>query len=110
MCSKMQGFLRENPTHSETLLWYYLKQKPCGYKFRRQHPISIYVADFYCHALKLIIELDGSIHLLTDVKKHDMERQKNLEADGIHFIRFTNEQVEKNMELVIMKIEEYLKK
>ena len=91
--------LRNNPTHAETLLWGYLKQKPLGYKFRRQHPISIYIADFYCHALKLIIEIDGMIHANIDVCGNDVERQKKLEADGIKFLRFTNEQVEKKLEL-----------
>jgi len=47
--------LRNNPTHAETLLWGYLKQNPLSHKFRRQHPISIYVADFYCHSLKLTV-------------------------------------------------------
>jgi len=100
--------LRNNPTHAELIMWSYLKQKPFGYKFRRQHPISIYVADFYCHALKLIIEIDGNIHSDIDVRKHDIERQKNLEDEGIHFIRFTNEQVEKELEFTISKIEGYL--
>ena len=85
-----------------------LETKPLGYKFRRQHPISIYIADFYCHSLKLIIEVDASIHAKADVQKHDKERQKNLEQEGIFFIRFKNETVEKNLENVIKKIEDYL--
>src|ERR1700749_4395865 len=93
--------LRENQTEAEKALWNYLKQKPLGYKFRRQHPISIYIADFYCHALKLIIEIDGMIHANIDVCGNDVERQKKLEADGIKFLRFTNEQVEKKLELVM---------
>ncbi len=100
--------LRENPTHAELIMWSYLKQKPLGYKFRRQHPISIYIADFYCHALKLIIELDGGIHSDTDIQKHDIERQKNLESGGITFVRFKNEEVEKEFEVVINRIETYL--
>lgn len=100
--------LRENPTNAELVLWSYLKQKPLGYKFRRQHPISIYIADFYCHSLKLIIEVDGGIHSVPDVQKLDIERQKNLESDGINFLRFTNHEVEKNLETVIKKIEEYI--
>lgn len=100
--------LRRNPTHSELLMWSYLRQKPFGYKFRRQHPIGIYIADFYCHALRLIIEIDGSIHDVIDVQEHDKERQNNLEKDGLTFIRFTNQEVEKKFEKVISEIEEYL--
>ena len=100
--------LRANPTHEETILWSYLIQKPLGHKFRRQHPISIYVADFYCHALKLIVEVDGGIHKNSEVHRHDIERQKNLETEGISFLRFTNNDVLRNLELVIQKIEEYI--
>ncbi len=102
--------LRSQPTHAESTLWSsYLKNKPLGYKFRRQHPISIYIADFYCHSLKLIIEIDGDVHTDIDVQKHDLERQKNLELEGMSFIRCTNEDVEKNLENVIKRIEEYIK-
>jgi len=100
--------LRNNPTHAETILWSYLRHKPFGYKFRRQHPVSIYVADFYCHTLKLIIEVDGNIHTDLDVKKHDLERQQNLENQEISFIRFTNQQVEKELESVIRKIDQHI--
>ena len=100
--------LRKNLTNAESILWSYLGQKPWGYKFRRQHPISIYIADFYCHALKLIIEIDGDVHTDIDVQRHDLERQKNLELMGISFIRFTNQDVEKDLENVVKRIEEYI--
>ncbi len=99
---------RNNPTHAETILWAYLRQKPFGHKFRRQHPISIYIADFYCHSLKLIIEVDGKIHDYTQVLEHDLERQKNLENEGIKFLRFKNAEVEKQLELVILAIENFI--
>ena len=85
--------LRSNPTHAEIILCSYLKQRPLGYKFRRQHPISIYIADFYCHSIKLIIEVDGNVHEEIDTAMKDAERQKSIEAEGLSFIRFTNEQV-----------------
>lgn len=100
--------LRGNPTHAEMLLWSYLRQKPLGFKFRRQHPISIYIADFYCHALKLIIEVDGKVHNDFDVRKKDIERQKYLESEGISFLRFKNEEVEKHWGSVIERIEKRL--
>ena len=101
--------LRDNLTLAETILWAYLRKKSLGSKFRRQHPISIYIADFYCHALKLIIEVDGGIHADAEVRKRDLERQNYLESEGISFLRFTNDDVEKRMELVIEKIEEFIK-
>ena len=96
--------LRNNMTHSELVLWEYLRQHPQGMKFRRQHPIGIYIVDFYCHKLKLVIEVDGSIHNLEAVKKEDEERQKQLETDGLKVVRFTNEEILKNEEIVIQKI------
>lgn len=100
--------LRKNMTHAETLLWGYLVQRPLGYKFRRQHPISIFIADFYCHALKLVIEVDGSIHDSNEAKEQDASRQHTLEAEGIRFLRFTNAAVEKHLETVIKEIENYI--
>ena len=100
--------LRNNPTHAEEILWYYLKQRPLGYKFRRQHPISIYIVDFYCHALKLVIEADGGIHTDEQVRQHDIERQQNLEVHGLKFLRFTNSEIENNIEYVISVIKKYI--
>jgi imidazole glycerol-phosphate synthase subunit HisF len=68
--------LRNNATHAEALLWGYLKTKPYDLKFRRQHPYSIFILDFYCHSLKLVIEIDGSIHNQPDVKINDKQRQE----------------------------------
>ena len=63
--------LRNRLTLSESLLWEYLSNKQLGVKFRRQHPISRYIADFYCHEVKLIIELDGSIHNQSEIIKNE---------------------------------------
>ena len=103
--------LRNNSTHAEELLWGYLKTKPFGIKFRRQHPYSVYILDFYCYSLKLVIEVDGSIHQLEDVKKNDIERQILLEKDGLKVVRFTNdeliqasERVFEDLNILIQKI------
>jgi len=69
------GKLSNNATHAETILWEYLRTKPFGLKFRRQHPYSIYIFDFYCHSLKRVIEVDGSIHNLPENKRNDEKRQ-----------------------------------
>ncbi len=97
--------LRKNMTDAEIILWQFLKVGIKGLKFRRQHPLGFYIADFYCHKIKLIIELDGSIHHLPDIKEHDEIRQKNLESEGFHIIRFSNHQVMKEIEIVLDKIE-----
>ena len=102
--------LRNNNTHAEILLWGYLKTKPLGFKFRRQHPYSIYILDFYCHSLKLIIEVDGNIHHKPEVKLNDEQRQASLENDGLYILRFSNDLVEKEIEVVINEIENFITK
>ena len=67
--------LRRNMTDAEMVLWGYLKAGINGLKFRRQHPIGIYIADFYCHKLKLIIEVDGNIHDKKEIKEYDLNRE-----------------------------------
>ena len=69
-------------------------------KFRRQHPVDIFVLDFYCHELKLAIEVDGEIHLSTEVKAYDEGRTYELEKFGIKILRFTNNQIFENMDEV----------
>lgn len=100
--------LRNNATHAETILWGYLKTKPFGFKFRRQHPYSIYILDFYCHSLKLIIEVDGNIHDLQEVKNNDAIRQDFLEKEGFTNLRFSNERILTKSELVINELENFI--
>ena len=101
--------LRNKLTDSEKLLWEYIKEKKLGVKFRRQHPISSFIADFYSHEVRLIIELDGSIHNLNDVFENDRLRQKTLEDLGIKVIRFKNEELYNNLNIVLDKIKEAIK-
>ena len=77
-------------------------------KFRRQHLVSIYIADFYCHSKKLILEIDGNIHHLPEVKANDEIRQKDLEELGIMVIRFTNKDISNNLEATLKIIERVL--
>lgn len=100
--------LRANLTSAEMILWGYLKSKPLGYKFRRQHPINTFIVDFFCYKLKLVIEVDGSIHDRRDVKLNDGERQKLIESEDIQFLRFTNDEVIKRFETVIERIQALL--
>jgi len=88
------GMLRKNMTMAELILWKKLKdRKTVKVKFRRQHPIFIFIVDFYCHELKLVIEIDGEIHSSNEAKEYDINRTAELERFGIKVIRFTNEQV-----------------
>lgn len=73
-----------------------------GVRFRRQHPVSKYIVDFYCHAAKLVIELDGKIHLAK--QESDRERTKEIENLGLRIIRFTNEEVQESIDNVILRI------
>jgi imidazole glycerol-phosphate synthase subunit HisF len=100
--------LRRNMTDAEEKLWFHLKQGVGGFKFRRQHPLKNYIADFYCHKLKLVIEADGGIHNKPDVKEYDTIREQNLIVWGYKVIRFTNEEIIKEEEKVIRKIAEVI--
>ena len=100
--------LRSNMTQAELILWEYLRQKPGGFKFRRQHPLGLYIVDFYCHKVKLVIEVDGSIHDIEEVKVHDEIRQKQLESEGLTVIRFRNVEITKSSEVVIENINSLL--
>jgi very-short-patch-repair endonuclease len=102
--------LRRNMTEAEKLLWNYLKAGVQGLKFRRQHPIGIYIADFYCHKLKLIVEVDGKIHDLKDVKENDKIREDYLKEQGCIIIRFTNEKVFKELDVVLGEINSIVEK
>jgi len=97
-------YLRKNMTRSELILWKKLKERNLfKFKFRRQHPIDIFIVDFYCHELKLVIEVDGEIHN-NDMKDYDLGRESELNRFGITVLRFTNEQVIFNMKFVVSKI------
>ncbi|MBK8495570.1 MAG: DUF559 domain-containing protein [Chitinophagaceae bacterium] len=96
--------LRKFPTHEEEIIWGYLSGNRMGVKFRRQHPIFLYVADFYCHSLKLVIEIDGGIHNNADIKINDAIRQAEIESFGIKVVRFTNEQVIQTPEIILQSI------
>ncbi|MBA4301930.1 Very-short-patch-repair endonuclease [Algoriphagus alkaliphilus] len=86
--------LRKQMTPAEKILWELLKEKSLGgYKFRRQHPINKFIADFYCHELGLVIELDGSVHDSLDQTEYDSGRTYELEELGLKVIRFKNDQV-----------------
>jgi len=94
--------LLKSMTPAEKLLWERLKSKQLGVKFRRQHIIETFIPDFVALSIKLIIEVDGKIHLKR--KLADQERTEILEMSGYKVIRFTNEDVENDIESVVEKI------
>jgi cyclase len=96
--------LRNNMTDAENALWMHLKQGISGCKFRRQHPMGVYIADFYCHKAKLIIEIDGGIHNDPEVMEIDKMREKEIIGWGYKVIRFTNEEVMCDVVNVLSKI------
>ncbi|MUP38554.1 endonuclease domain-containing protein [Labilibaculum euxinus] len=95
-------YLRENMTLAELKLWELTKEKKIrGLRFRAQHPIDIFIADFYCHSLKLVIEIDGGIHQSSEQKEYDIGREAEINHWGIKVIRFTNDEILKEIDKVI---------
>ena len=105
---KKARHLRDNPTEAENILWRKLNRKQQGVKFRRQHPIYVYIADFYCHEKKLVIEVDGDYHLKLDQREYDKLRSEDIKEFGIEVIRFKNERVLEGIDEVIIEIEEII--
>ena len=96
--------LRNHSTKAEIILWQKIKNKQLGIKFRRQYNIGCFIVDFYCHELRLIIEIDGSIHYEEKNIKHDQIRQKILEKRGYIVIRYSNHKILDNIDLVVSNI------
>ena len=96
--------LRARMTLAEEILWNVIKINEWHLKFRRQHPISNYIADFYCHHVKLVIELDGGYHENKEVKIYDVARENSIREFGITVLRFKNEEVFNEIESVLKKI------
>ena len=102
--------LRKEMTSAEKLMWEVLRRNNVnGFYFRRQHPIGRYIADFYCHKAKLVIELDGEIHDDKTQKEHDANRDAVMNNLGIIVLRFSNDDVFRNTSLVVKEIERFLK-
>ena len=102
--------LRAGMTKAEHALWDRLANNQLnGFKFRRQHPIGPYVADFYCHKAKLVIEVDGKDHNQVEQKEYDKDRDFDMKEQGIKVLRFKNEEVLHDIEYVISTIASELK-
>jgi len=95
--------LRRNPTDTERKLWHHIRDKRIeNFRFRRQRPIGKYIVDFICLEVNLVIELDGGHH--ADQQQYDAERTKYLTAQGLHVLRYWNNDVMQNIEGVLEDI------
>jgi very-short-patch-repair endonuclease len=113
--TRLQPFanaLRKRMTKAEACLWKFALRASQlkGYPFRRQRPVLNYIADFMCKDLMLIIEVDGITHHDEKVIANDKRRQKDLESVGFTVLRFTDNEVLKNMTGVIAELEEWIEK
>ena len=103
--------LRQNMTIAEKALWECLKNKQFeNLKFRRQHPLHIYIVDFYCHELGLIIEIDGEYHNEVSQIQKDLDRTELLKFQNLHLIRFTNDAVVNSLGKVLDELKQYVTK
>ena len=101
--------LRNNQTEAEKIMWEKLKNRKFeGLKFRRQHPINKFVADFYCAEKNLVIEIDGGYHTQDNQKERDEGRTSELERYGIKVIRFTNTEIINQIEKVLLKLKPHI--
>lgn len=101
--------LRKRSTKAEKHFWQMIRNRQLmGFKFRRQHPLKYFIADFYCHEALLVIELDGNIHDLENIKGYDKQREAIITELGITVLRFRNEEIFIQSDFVIEKIERHL--
>ena len=97
--------LRKQGILSEVIIWNKIKRKSFGVEFHRQVPIDEYIVDFYCHELVFAIEIDGSSHDYEEAYERDAQRQARLESFGIHFIRFLDKDVKRDLDNVMRVLE-----
>ena len=96
--------LRKCMTEAELRLWQAIRGCKLGVKFRRQHPIGRFIADFYCHKRRLVIEVDGEYHFHEDQLNYDAGRSDEFSQLVLTTMRFTNDEVMKNLSAVLSKI------
>lgn len=102
-------YLRKEQTQAEATFWHLVRAKRFNeFKFRRQHAIGAYTVDFYCPKLKLIVEIDGTAHDNLGQALYDDERDTILTNLGYKMIRFDNDSVLKNPEVVIAYLEDFI--
>ena len=94
--------LRNEPTRSERILWNKLRKKQIqNVQFYRQVPIGTFIVDFYAKKPRLVIEVDGEYHLTYDMQDKDLNRNYYFSSIGIHILRFSNKEIEYNINTVV---------
>lgn len=102
--------LRSNLTPAEKILWDKMQTEPFRrFHFRRQHPIQNFIVDFYSHSLKLVVEVDGCYHQSANQKDSDEKRTEILEFQGLQVIRFSNDDVIHETDMVVNKLFEVIR-
>jgi methylmalonyl-CoA mutase len=101
---------KNNPTEAEKKLWERIRGRKEGFKFRRQHVIDKYIADFVCLQKGVVIEIDGNIHQLPEIKENDQIRTERLSQLSFDVLRFTNEEIVINPDKVCEEIFNLLEK
>jgi len=102
---KRRKNLRNNMTHAEVVLWNQIRRRQIhDTRFRRQFSINNFIVDFYSPDIKMVIEVDGMTHHPDDEREYDVYRQSSLEACGINFVRFTNDEIYGNLNWVVEEI------
>ncbi len=96
--------LRKTLTPPEARLWQRLKGKPDGIHFRKQHPVGLYIVDFYCAGAKLVIEIEGQIHNNPEVAHRDAIRTAWLESQGLEVVRISGADVMQDPDEVALGI------
>jgi very-short-patch-repair endonuclease len=96
--------LRKNPTDPEKTFWQVVRDQQLGVKFRRQHGIGHYIADFYCAEHQLVIELDGGSHFTDEGQQYDLVRDAFFRANGLRVLRFTNQQIIQELDSVVVAV------
>lgn len=96
--------LRRRQTIQEEKLWLELRNRKLGVKFRRQHSIGYYIADFFCYEKRLVVEIDGNQHYSVSNIEYDKDRDSILDGFGYRVLRITNREIETDLQKVILKI------
>jgi very-short-patch-repair endonuclease len=96
--------LRKKMTIGEVILWQRIRKRKLGVQFHRQVPVNKYIIDFYCHELMLAIEIDGEYHNRIYQSRNDQIRQEILEGFGITMLRFSENEVIRNLDMVAEQI------
>ncbi len=104
--------LRNRPTPAEKRFWNGLRKMPFyeSLTFNRQKPIGNFIVDFYCHRIQLVVEIEGDSHGQVATQHKDIERTRFLQSQGLTVLRFSNSEVEKSLEAVMVEIERFIEK